>query len=102
MAHEEVAPLNTEGDSIFRVTNSLMDCFDELGRHALVSIDIEDPSVLELDVAKTPVLVRCPVIERSLGDFGTKLRSNLDREIGAAGIVDVHIVRPRHTLKATR
>ena len=64
----------------------------DFGSEALVGIDVEDPGISEYNISQSPVLMRCPVIERAFDNTHTTGRSYLLGAIGTAGVVDDDVI----------
>src|SRR5262249_2799507 len=78
------------------------DARDELRRHALVGVDVEDPGMAERDVGEPPILVRGPVVERALRHRRSARAGDLDGAVPRHRVVNVDVVRPRHGVEAAR
>src|SRR4051812_48801398 len=100
--HEEIATLDTESHVLTWCLHELLHSCNQLGGHALISVDVEHPGILERDVAQAPILVSSPVVEWSLRHGRARGLSDRNCVIGAAGVVHMNVVRPRDTLQTAR
>lgn len=72
------------------------------GGETLIGVNVKDPRITERNVAQTPVLVRCPVIEGTLNDARTRGGCDVLGAIGAARVVDNYIRAPSNRFQTTR
>jgi hypothetical protein len=101
VVRDGVLPLGGHLAPVPRVRD-LLDLGTELGRHALIGVEVEDPPVLELDVLHRPVLVRTPPVVRTLEPPAPGFFGDAPCVIGAQAVEHNDVVSERHTLEQPR
>src|ERR1700730_18032136 len=102
-AEEKETPVDPVAHNLARVRNRAREFRFSLRRQDFVSVEDENPIVLEREMLKRPIfLFRPDAIEFKLHHFRSKPLGNFRRAIRALRIDNENFVRPLHAAEATR
>ena len=102
-ALEEIAAADTIGNDLrIRIAGDGLEFGDCFRGEAFVSVNIEDPRIVEGDIAQSPVLVRCPVIEGPFNNSRGSRNGDVVGAVSAAGVVNNDVITPCYREQASR
>ena len=89
-----------KSDQVLGVCQTRTDLFFEARGEALVSVEQQNPLVLEIDIVDRPVLMRRVIIKLALNNPGTPRSRDLERPIGTVRVEDYSLIGPAHSVQA--